>query len=104
MNVTEYTYLINKPDIHEKKQTELWKSTRWVSLFSKCQSHQLGLYNQTVLNIIYIKITTAYSTDRSVLFEFITLIRLLLFKGLYDKKALRILDIQVVDRRLSQLK
>jgi hypothetical protein len=25
MNVTDYTYLINKPDATQEKQTELWK-------------------------------------------------------------------------------
>jgi hypothetical protein len=73
MNVTDYTYLINKPDATQEKQTELWK--RVLDEFPYFQSARItikGLYNQNSYKYNDIKTTAAYSTDRSVLFEFIT--------------------------------
>jgi tetratricopeptide (TPR) repeat protein len=101
MNVAEYTYLINKPDVIHEKQTEaLEKVVREFPYFQSARAIQLkGLYNQNSFKYnVALKITAAYSTDRSVLFEFITSDAFTsIQKGLYDKKALEILDIQVVD-------
>jgi hypothetical protein len=81
MNVTDYTYLINKPDAIRKQTEALEKSTDEFPYFQSARAiHQKGFTKQLQIQRS-IKTTAAYSTDRSVLFEFITLIRLLLFKG-----------------------
>jgi hypothetical protein len=72
MNVTDYTYLINKPDAIHEKQTEVWKSSPMSFLIFKVpepikralQPKQYK-YNEALKLLLH-------STDRSVLFEFIT--------------------------------
>ncbi len=97
MNVTDYTYLINKPE----KQTEaLEKVLIEFPYFQSARAIQLkGLYNQNSFKYnTALKVTAAHSTDRSILFDFITSDTFTsIQKGLYDKKALEILDINVVD-------
>ena len=104
MNVTNYTYLINKPDaIHEKQTEALEKVLQEFPYFQSARAIQLkGLYNQNSSKYnVALKITAAYTTDRSVLFEFITSETFTsIQKGLYDKKALEILDIQVIDSEI----
>ena len=101
MNVTDYTYLINKPDaIHEKQTEALEKVLIEFPYFQSARAIQLkGLYNQNSFKYnTALKITAAHSTDRSILFDFITSDTFTsIQKGLYDKKALEILDINVVD-------
>ena len=101
MNVTDYTYLINKPDaIHEKQTEALEKVLVEFPYFQSARAIQLkGLYNQNSFKYnTALKITAAHSTDRSILFDFITSDTFTsIQKGLYDKKALEILDIKVVD-------
>ena len=104
MNVTDYTYLINKPDAIPEKQTEaLEKVLQEFPYFQSARAIQLkGLYNQNSSKYnVALKITAVYTTDRSVLFEFITSETFTsIQKGLYDKKALEILDIQVIDSEI----
>jgi len=104
MNVTEYTYLINKPDaIHEKQTEALEKVLEEFPYFQSARAIQLkGLYNQNSFKYnAALKITATYSTDRSVLFDFITSDTFTsLHKNLYDRKALEILDIQVIDSEI----
>ncbi|MFV8359435.1 tetratricopeptide repeat protein [Flavobacterium sp. LS1P3] len=101
MNVTDYTYLINKPDaIHEKQTEALEKVLIEFPYFQSARAIQLkGLYNQNSFKYnTALKITAAHSTDRTILFDFITSDTFTsIQKGLYDKKALEILDINVVD-------
>lgn len=101
MNVTDYTYLINKPDaIHEKQTGALEKVLIEFPYFQSARAIQLkGLYNQNSFKYnTALKITAAHSTDRSILFDFITSDTFTsIQKGLYDKKVLEILDINVVD-------
>ncbi|MDI6048768.1 MAG: tetratricopeptide repeat protein [Bacteroidota bacterium] len=101
MNVTDYTYLINKPDaIHEKQTEALEKVLVEFPYFQSARAIQLkGLYNQNSFKYnTALKVTAAHSTDRSILFDFITSDTFTsIQKGLYDKKALEILDINVVD-------
>ena len=108
MNVTDYTYLINKPDAIQEKQTEtLEKVIQDYSYFQSARAIQLkGLYNQNSSKYnVALKITAAYTTDRSVLFEFITSETFTsIQKGLYDKKELEILDIQVIDSEIIAIK
>ncbi|TDE42966.1 hypothetical protein E0I26_12410 [Flavobacterium rhamnosiphilum] len=104
MNVTDYTYLINKPDAIYEKQTEaLEKVLVEFPYFQSARAIQLkGLYNQNSFKYnTALKITAAHSTDRSILFDFITSDTFTsIQKGLYDKKALEILDIKVVDSQI----
>ncbi|MDI5949029.1 tetratricopeptide repeat protein [Flavobacterium sp. LB2P84] len=104
MNVTDYTYLINKPDaIHEKQTEALEKVLVEFPYFQSARAIQLkGLYNQNSFKYnTALKITAAHSTDRSILFDFITSDTFTsIQKGLYDKKALEILEIKVVDSEI----
>ncbi|RDI54689.1 tetratricopeptide repeat protein [Flavobacterium glaciei] len=104
MNVTDYTYLINKPDaIHEKQTEALEKVLDEFPYFQSARAIQLkGLYNLNSFKYnTALKITAAHSTDRSILFDFITSDTFTsIQKGLYDKKTLEILDIKVVDSEI----
>ncbi|TDE02512.1 tetratricopeptide repeat protein [Flavobacterium sandaracinum] len=101
MNVTDYTYLINKPDaIHEKQTESLEKVLHEFPYFQSARAVQLkGLYNQNSYKYNpALKIAAAYSADRSVLFDFISSDTFTsIHKELYDRKVLEILEIQVVD-------
>ena len=101
MNVTDYTYLINKPDaIHEKQTTALDQVLHDFPYFQSARAIQLkGLYNQKSFNYnTALKITAAHSTDRTILFEFITSNTFTAIqKGLYEQKASEILEMEVVD-------
>jgi tetratricopeptide (TPR) repeat protein len=101
MNVTDYTYLINKPDTITEKQTEtLGNVLEEFPYFQSARALRLkGLYNQNSFKYNYaLKVTAAHTTDRTVLFDFIssdtfTAIQ----KGYYDKKIQELLDINVID-------
>ena len=101
MNVTDYTYLINKPDaIHEKQTEALEKVLEEFPYFQSARAIQLkGLYNQNSFKYnAALRITAAYSTDRSILFDFITSDTFSsIHKSLYDRKALEIQEIEVID-------
>ena len=101
MNVTDYTYLINKPDaIHEKQTEALEKVLEEFPYFQSARAMQLkGLYNQNSFKYNEaLRITAAYSTDRSILFDFITSDTFSsIHKSLYDRKALEIQEIEVID-------
>jgi len=101
MNVTDYTYLINKPDAINEKQTDaLGKVLDEFPFFQSARALRLkGLYNQNSFKYNYaLKVTAAHTTDRTVLFDFITSDTFVAIqKGLYDKKVLELLDINVVD-------
>jgi tetratricopeptide (TPR) repeat protein len=101
MNVTDYTYLINKPDAINGKQTDaLEKVLDEFPFFQSARALRLkGLFNQNSFKYNYaLKVTAANTTDRTVLFDFITSDTFVAIqKGLYDKKVLELLDISVVD-------
>ena len=107
MNVTDYTYLINKPDaINEKQTVALERVLEEFPYFQSARALRLkGLYNQNSFKYNFaLKVTAAHSTDRTVLFDFIssdtfTAIQ----KELYDKKILELLDITVVDSEIIKL-
>ncbi|WP_414000222.1 tetratricopeptide repeat protein [Flavobacterium sp. W1B] len=104
MNVTDYTYLINKPDsISEKQTLDLEKVLEEFPFFQSARALRLkGLYNQNSFKYNQaLKVTAAYTTDRAVLFDFITSDYFIAIeKKLYDKKALELLDINVIDSRV----
>ena len=101
MNVTDFTYLINKPDAINEKQTDaLGKVLDEFPFFQSARALRLkGLYNQNSFKYNYaLKVTAAHTTDRTVLFDFITSDTFVAIqKGLYDKKILELLDISVID-------
>jgi|JI10StandDraft_1071094.scaffolds.fasta_scaffold141013_2 hypothetical protein len=75
MNTSDLTYLLNKPEATNEKQTIALESV--VLQFPYFQAaralHLKGLYNQDSFRYNYeLKKTAAYTTDRTVLFEFIT--------------------------------
>ena len=104
MNITDYTYLINKPNaINEKQTVALEKVLDEFPYFQSVRALQLkGLYNQNSFKYnIALKITAAHTTDRAVLFDFITSDTFTAIqKEFYDKKTLELLDINVVDSEL----
>ncbi|RTY73751.1 MULTISPECIES: tetratricopeptide repeat protein [unclassified Flavobacterium] len=104
MNVTDYTYLINKPDVVHQKQTEaLEKVLNEFPYFQSARAlHLKGLYNENSYKYNgALKITAAYTTDRSILFDFITSdVFTSIHKSLFTKKALEILDIPVVESEI----
>ena len=104
MNVTDYTYLINKPDAINEKQTEsLTHVLEDFPYFQSARALRLkGLYNQNSFKYNQaLKVTAAHTTDRTVLFDFITSDTFTAIqKGYYDKKVLELLDINVVDSEI----
>ncbi|WP_188048740.1 tetratricopeptide repeat protein [Flavobacterium sp. GP15] len=75
MNVTEFIYLINKTDAINEKQTEaLEKVIDEFPYFQSARAVYLkGLYSQNSFKYnAALKRTASHSTDRAVLFDFIT--------------------------------
>ncbi|MCV9926665.1 hypothetical protein OIU83_03345 [Flavobacterium sp. LS1R49] len=101
MNVNDYTYLINRPDAITEKQTEaLGNVLNEFPYFQSARALRLkGLHNQNSFKYNYaLKVTAAHTTDRAILFDFITSeIFSTIQKEYYDKKALALLDITVID-------
>jgi tetratricopeptide (TPR) repeat protein len=104
MNVTNYTYLINKPNaISEQETVALEKVLDEYPFFQSARALQLkGLYNQNSFKYnSALKSTAANTTDRTVLFDFISSDSFIAIqKDLYDKKALELLNINVIDSEL----
>ncbi|MBE0392731.1 hypothetical protein BJQ96_02587 [Flavobacterium sp. PL0002] len=101
MNVTDYTYLINKPDLlTEQDALELGSVLDEFPYFQSARALRLkGLYNQNSFKYNFaLKVTAAHTTDRAVLFDFITGDNFTTIqKELFDKNALAILEIPVFD-------
>jgi tetratricopeptide (TPR) repeat protein len=104
MNVTAYTTLINQPSTISELQTDaLEKVLDEFPYFQSARALRLkGLYNQNSFKYNYaLKVTASHTTDRTVLFDFITSDRFIAIqKELYDKKALELLNINVIDDEL----
>ena len=104
MNVTDYIYLINKPDvIHEKQTDALQKVLDEFPYFQSARAIQLkGLYSQSSFKYnSALKTTAAHTTDRSILFDFITSDTFTsIDKSLYERKVLEIMDIHVIDSEI----
>ncbi len=101
MNVTDYTYLINKPDTVTEKQAETLGSVlNEFPYFQSARALRLkGLYKQNSFKYNYaLKVTAAHTTDRSVLFDFITSEDFTPIQGKYYNRKLReLLNITVFD-------
>ncbi|TDO96632.1 tetratricopeptide repeat protein [Flavobacterium sp. 245] len=101
MNVTDYTYLINKPDTVTEKQAETLGSVlNEFPYFQSARALRLkGLYKQNSFKYNYaLKVTAAHTTDRSVLFDFITSEEFTPIQGhYYNRKLSELLNITVFD-------
>ena len=75
MNISDLTYLLNKPEtINEKQTIALENVVLQFPYFQAARAlHLKGLFNQESFRYNYeLKKTAAYTTDRTILFEFIT--------------------------------
>lgn len=75
MNISDLTYLLNKPEtINERQTIALENVVLQFPYFQAARTlHLKGLYNQESFRYNYeLKKTAAYTTDRTILFEFIT--------------------------------
>ncbi|WP_290831986.1 hypothetical protein, partial [Flavobacterium sp.] len=107
MNLTDYTYLINKPDaINERHSTELEKIMEEFPYFQSARVLRLKhLYNQDSFKYNYaLKVAAAFTTDRSILFDFITSDSFVTVQnGLYDQKIAELLDIDVIGSEIVEV-
>ena len=100
MNSTDYTYLLNKPDAINDRYAETLDNV--LTAFPYFQSARVlklkHLYNQDSFNYNYaLKISAAYTTDRSILFDFITSDSFVsVQKGLYEKKLEELMNMSVI--------
>ncbi|HMI07742.1 MAG TPA: hypothetical protein VK528_09375 [Flavobacterium sp.] len=108
MNISEYTYLINKPDaVNEKQTVILEKIVQEFPYFQSARALYLkGLYNQNSFKYNYVlKVTAAHTADRSVLFDFITSETFTsINKELYEQKLSEISDISVKESEVIEPK
>ena len=75
MNISDLIYLLNKPEATNEKQTiALENVVLQYPYFQAARAlHLKGLFNQESFRYNYeLKKTAAYTTDRTILFEFIT--------------------------------
>ena len=104
MNVTDYTYLINKSNaINDKQTAALEKIVDEFPYFQSAKALTLkGLYNLNSFKYNYaLKVAAAHTTDRSVLFDFITSDTFTAIqKEFYDKKTLELHNIDVIDSEI----
>ena len=101
MNTIQFNHIINKPIAINDKQTIGLQNM--ISEFPYFQSaralHLKGLYNQNSYSYnLELKKTAAHTTDRSILFDFITSENFIAIqKGFYDDKIEAINNIKVLD-------
>lgn len=104
MNLTDYTFLINKPDAINEKQTKFLNHVlEEFPYFQSARALRLkGLYNQNSFKYNpALKVTAAHTTDRTVLFDFITSDTFTAIqRGYYDQKVKELLDIKVIESEL----
>ena len=100
MNLTDYTFLLNKPEAVNDRHAETLDTV--LAAFPYFQSARVlklkHLYNQDSFNYNYaLKVSAAYTTDRSILFDFITSDSFIsVQKGLYEKKLEELMNMNVV--------
>jgi tetratricopeptide (TPR) repeat protein len=103
MNTNDFTYLLNKPDaINDKQIIALEKVLEEFPYFQGARSLYLkGLYNQDSFKYNQaLKNTAAYTTDRTILFDFITSAHFVgIQRNLFEEKEAKILDIKVIDSK-----
>ena len=101
MNTIQFNHIINKPlNISDKQTLELEKMIERFPYFQSARAlHLKGLYNQNSYSYnSELKKTAAHTTDRSVLFDFITSENFIAIqKGFYDDKIETVNNIKVHD-------
>ena len=101
MNLSEYTYLLNNPNaINEKQAKALEVVLDNFPYFQSARALYLkGLYNQDSYKYNFaLKHTAAHTSDRSVLFDFITSDEFTIIeKDIYERKLAELQDIIVND-------
>ena len=106
MNVSSYNYLLNRPEeIDETQTVALEKVLDEFPFFQSARALRLkGLYNQNSYKYNFaLKIVAAHTTDRSVLFDFITSESFTAIqKKTYEKKIEELHNITVVDSKIIQ--
>lgn len=106
MNITDYTYLINKPfAINERQSGALEKIMEEFPYFQSARILRLKhLYNQDSFKYNFaLKVAAAYTTDRSILFDFITSDSFVTVQnGLYDQKVAELLNINVIGSEIVE--
>ena len=99
MNATLFTSLINRPDtVSEKHTLNLEKIVAEFPYFQSARAlHLKGLYSQDSFKYnSELKVTAAHTTDRTVLFEFITSQNFMAIqKAFFEEKEAKINDIKV---------
>jgi tetratricopeptide (TPR) repeat protein len=101
LNLSEYTFLLNNPNSVNEKQAKTLESV--VDNFPYFQSARAlylkGLYNQDSYKYNFaLKQTAAHTTDRSVLFDFITSDEFnIIEKAIYEQKLAQLLEIDVIE-------
>lgn len=104
MNVTDFTFLINKPETINSAYTDALDTIVQDFPYFQCARalRLKGLFNQNSFKYNYaLKVTAAHTTDRSVLFDFITTENFSTFKAdLYDNKNIELMNIDVVDSEI----
>jgi hypothetical protein len=107
LNITDYTYLINKPDaINERHNSALEKIIEEFPFFQSARVLRLKhLYNQDSFKYNYaLKVAAAFTTDRSILFDFITSDNFVTVQnGLYDQKIAELLNIDVIGSEIVEV-
>jgi tetratricopeptide (TPR) repeat protein len=99
LNLTDYTYLLNHPEaINTRRTEELDNIVTEFPYFQGARALRLkGLYNENSFRYNYaLKVTAAYTADRSVLFDFITSDNFTaLHRELYQQKLEALHNIEV---------
>jgi tetratricopeptide (TPR) repeat protein len=103
MNLSTFTYLLNKPDaVNNEQIIALDKILENFPYFQSARSiHLKGLYKQDSFKYNQsLKTTAAYTTDRAILFDLITSDHFGgIQKDLFQKNENQLLDIEVVDSK-----
>src|SRR6187402_1371104 len=106
MNVSSYNYLLNQPEEIDDIQTvALEKVLDEFPFFQSARALRLkGLYNQNSYKYNFaLKITAAHTTERSVLFDFITSESFTAIqRKTYEKKIEELLNITVIDSQIIE--
>jgi len=104
MNISNFTYLINKPDaVNERQSNELEKIITEFPYFQSARVlHLKHLYNQESFRYNNtLKNTAAYTCDRNILFDFITSPQFKIVQnGIYEQKIAELMNLTVVDSEI----
>jgi tetratricopeptide (TPR) repeat protein len=106
MNVSSYNYLLNQPEeINDIQTVALEKVLDEFPFFQSARALRLkGLYYQNSYKYNFaLKVAAAHTTDRSVLFDFITSESFIAIqKKTYEKKIQELLNITVIDSQIVE--